>query len=203
MKMRKLHNSPELARYVLSYSREARLLWVNKVNFRHRIRSMVYRGQCLEHYSRGLTILAVVAFQELPVLRLLRLLPLMSPHQALQSRGIGRCPPRAEKMPDVLQAIRPYGKIDLAVQGAMHIDQTLADACHISSIPFGECCYRSWFIAPLMINRGVRVSLNLRHKVLPHAALLVDRICPQGDRSEEHTSELQSLRHLVCRLLLE
>src|SRR5437899_9867605 len=26
---------------------------------------------------------------------------------------------------------------------------------------------------------------------------------PQRDRSEEHTSELQSLRHLVCRLLLE
>src|SRR5258705_4783047 len=26
---------------------------------------------------------------------------------------------------------------------------------------------------------------------------------PQGWRSEEHTSELQSLRHLVCRLLLE
>src|SRR5262245_64557862 len=31
------------------------------------------------------------------------------------------------------------------------------------------------------------------------------RICFQtaGGRSEEHTSELQSLRHLVCRLLLE
>src|SRR5262245_65386777 len=26
---------------------------------------------------------------------------------------------------------------------------------------------------------------------------------PDGSRSEEHTSELQSLRHLVCRLLLE
>src|SRR5205814_10136605 len=26
---------------------------------------------------------------------------------------------------------------------------------------------------------------------------------PAGRRSEEHTSELQSLRHLVCRLLLE
>src|SRR5437899_7058640 len=26
---------------------------------------------------------------------------------------------------------------------------------------------------------------------------------PPGPRSEEHTSELQSLRHLVCRLLLE
>src|SRR5437899_9173772 len=27
--------------------------------------------------------------------------------------------------------------------------------------------------------------------------------CRQAGRSEEHTSELQSLRHLVCRLLLE
>src|ERR1035441_10779765 len=27
--------------------------------------------------------------------------------------------------------------------------------------------------------------------------------CPDSCRSEEHTSELQSLRHLVCRLLLE
>src|ERR1035441_5941867 len=26
---------------------------------------------------------------------------------------------------------------------------------------------------------------------------------PRNSRSEEHTSELQSLRHLVCRLLLE
>src|SRR5947199_1292665 len=26
---------------------------------------------------------------------------------------------------------------------------------------------------------------------------------PRASRSEEHTSELQSLRHLVCRLLLE
>src|SRR5258705_1385810 len=28
-------------------------------------------------------------------------------------------------------------------------------------------------------------------------------ICLSQQRSEEHTSELQSLRHLVCRLLLE
>src|SRR5471030_3549126 len=28
-------------------------------------------------------------------------------------------------------------------------------------------------------------------------------VCKSGPRSEEHTSELQSLRHLVCRLLLE
>src|SRR5690348_17888539 len=29
------------------------------------------------------------------------------------------------------------------------------------------------------------------------------RCCPGGTRSEEHTSELQSPVHLVCRLLLE
>src|SRR3989442_7075699 len=30
-----------------------------------------------------------------------------------------------------------------------------------------------------------------------------DRNCPEVSRSEEHTSELQSRPHLVCRLLLE
>src|SRR5205814_5913413 len=33
------------------------------------------------------------------------------------------------------------------------------------------------------------------HEILPHRVV--------DPRSEEHTSELQSLRHLVCRLLLE
>src|SRR5262245_65352856 len=31
----------------------------------------------------------------------------------------------------------------------------------------------------------------------------LDGLFISGPRSEEHTSELQSLRHLVCRLLLE
>src|ERR1035438_3035697 len=35
-----------------------------------------------------------------------------------------------------------------------------------------------------------------------HFALYLSEIAGEG-RSEEHTSELQSLRHLVCRLLLE
>src|SRR5438093_2603750 len=35
------------------------------------------------------------------------------------------------------------------------------------------------------------------------APSLVLRLVPAGDRSEEHTSELQSLTNLVCRLLLE
>src|SRR5258705_8549271 len=35
-----------------------------------------------------------------------------------------------------------------------------------------------------------------------HAVVVIGR-GDHDDRSEEHTSELQSLRHLVCRLLLE
>src|SRR5205814_9710860 len=39
---------------------------------------------------------------------------------------------------------------------------------------------------------------------IPGDALsLIFNAFTQADRSEEHTSELQSLRHLVCRLLLE
>src|ERR1035441_2090265 len=37
---------------------------------------------------------------------------------------------------------------------------------------------------------------------IPHARALLAQLDP-ATRSEEHTSELQSLRHLVCRLLLE
>src|SRR5262245_64777222 len=55
-------------------------------------------------------------------------------------------------------------------------------------------------------NRGVGVGLD----VAPPVALarrgikaVQDAGGPQCQRSEEHTSELQSLRHLVCRLLLE
>src|SRR2546422_2188490 len=37
----------------------------------------------------------------------------------------------------------------------------------------------------------------------PGVAPLGERSHPGGERSEEHTSELQSRLHLVCRLLLE
>src|SRR5262245_12162875 len=48
---------------------------------------------------------------------------------------------------------------------------------------------------------GLGVSTGLVPVVAPPANLP----CASGTktRSEEHTSELQSLRHLVCRLLLE
>src|SRR5439155_13037281 len=38
---------------------------------------------------------------------------------------------------------------------------------------------------------------------LQNGESFMDRVHPQKSRSEEHTSELQSRGHLVCRLLLE
>src|SRR5499426_4712439 len=50
------------------------------------------------------------------------------------------------------------------------------------------------------------ISVTLPWNILPGTASMVTSAsCPIRTltRSEEHTSELQSLRHLVCRLLLE
>src|SRR5437899_1189239 len=51
-------------------------------------------------------------------------------------------------------------------------------------------------VANLLLAR----SLQRQREVAIRLALALQR---PGERSEEHTSELQSLRHLVCRLLLE
>src|SRR2546422_8536735 len=53
--------------------------------------------------------------------------------------------------------------------------------------------------------RDDRVGAELEHhQAIAHAdAERAARAALAGDRSEEHTSELQSRLHLVCRLLLE
>src|SRR5205814_9857156 len=55
--------------------------------------------------------------------------------------------------------------------------------------------------------RGVQPLIQPRYIFLHRFAHLILRVGVQvrqrPHRSEEHTSELQSLRHLVCRLLLE
>src|ERR1035441_1563634 len=48
---------------------------------------------------------------------------------------------------------------------------------------------------------GVRIAWHERDSCPVGVGAVQVRLSP--DRSEEHTSELQSLRHLVCRLLLE
>src|SRR5258705_3152114 len=56
---------------------------------------------------------------------------------------------------------------------------------------------------PFLDNAYVFITNN--RVTLKRTCLLVKSysIISNEDRSEEHTSELQSLRHLVCRLLLE
>src|SRR2546425_1560748 len=49
------------------------------------------------------------------------------------------------------------------------------------------------------------ISSERRLCIRPHVAPMTDPVSvdPVNERSEEHTSELQSLAYLVCRLLLE
>src|SRR3712207_7050406 len=66
--------------------------------------------------------------------------------------------------------------------------------------------------------RKVEDPVELRRETAPDLHAAVDRLCAMGEiprpvlvldrerqpnRSEEHTSELQSRQYLVCRLLLE
>src|SRR5258705_9534023 len=62
--------------------------------------------------------------------------------------------------------------------------------------------------------RSICMGVEPQHEQRPALLLPIARnaihrshrermIAAHEDRSEEHTSELQSLRHLVCRLLLE
>src|SRR2546429_5090618 len=70
-------------------------------------------------------------------------------------------------------------------------------------------------VAKALAHEGARVAINGRHEEsVQHAAqqlssesaqAVMPFVADVGDpaRSEEHTSELQSRLHLVCRLLLE
>src|SRR5262245_65367133 len=60
-------------------------------------------------------------------------------------------------------------------------------------------------IYTLSLHDALPISPTLPHAPCsgPQALLPSPAVTDEGSRSEEHTSELQSLRHLVCRLLLE
>src|SRR5262245_25650443 len=55
----------------------------------------------------------------------------------------------------------------------------------------------------LVAARAARLPVVRRAEMLAELMRLKRCVAVAGTRSEEHTSELQSLRHLVCRLLLE
>src|SRR5262245_62493815 len=67
------------------------------------------------------------------------------------------------------------------------------------------CMSKRWTILPAL-GALVAATAHAESPIEPSStdAGTPDLIRPDiGSRSEEHTSELQSLRHLVCRLLLE
>src|SRR2546425_6549599 len=58
--------------------------------------------------------------------------------------------------------------------------------------------------APRLARCGISIPGELSPSSLPEHELYNLLVAEQGpERSEEHTSELQSLAYLVCRLLLE
>src|SRR5258705_7906274 len=78
----------------------------------------------------------------------------------------------------------------------------------LQPLPSGTAFNIGIVLIVMMIGRLVQTKGSLARAVLPFVVHLrwgwhrVERAMERG-RSEEHTSELQSLRHLVCRLLLE
>src|ERR1035438_10735214 len=77
-------------------------------------------------------------------------------------------------------------------------------------MPALPSCPTIFFFFFLMIRRPPRSTLfpyTTLFRSRTHKECDVAADCSEGKqespRSEEHTSELQSLRHLVCRLLLE
>src|SRR2546429_1278718 len=63
--------------------------------------------------------------------------------------------------------------------------------------------FRSFSVRPRPPRIGVYPAMLLKFMVDRSPAVLVTRLMEPPMRSEEHTSELQSRLHLVCRLLLE
>src|SRR3989441_7541512 len=68
---------------------------------------------------------------------------------------------------------------------------------------FDEPDYRATTLVPMVVeqtSRGER-AYDIYSRLLKEHIIFIGT--PIDDRSEEHTSELQSLAYLVCRLLLE
>src|SRR2546425_8176560 len=79
-----------------------------------------------------------------------------------------------------------------------------SDDCHIEAVQSGSQSrgrFRSSNVAP--IRRATPMCARGHVIFTCQGRRCVQRWAAGRDRSEEHTSELQSLAYLVCRLLLE
>src|ERR1035441_489020 len=107
-----------------------------------------------------------------------------------ESRALAGDANEAEKHPTPVEPVRWRTSVALALVACL----PLLIALSIVVVPSGMggvCISDSHGILPETLYSGVYFIAPLGEHVQTF------------DRSEEHTSELQSLRHLVCRLLLE
>src|SRR5690554_7313709 len=77
-----------------------------------------------------------------------------------------------------------------------YLNQNTESECQLESQPTWKCAWNA-DTRPLLI----LIDANLAR--IEQISNLLEQIYEQALRSEEHTSELQSRPHLVCRLLLE
>src|ERR1035438_10783939 len=87
---------------------------------------------------------------------------------------------------------------------------TVPVSCMFSHVHHGALVYVFWFAGSQILrcppSFGKKKSRSLSGIMKPGSAMAYLLLCwlhSRVYRSEEHMSELQSLRHLVCRLLLE
>src|ERR1035441_287216 len=111
--------------------------------------------------------------------------------------------PAREIWPSVVEAMREIG-FDIAgrkpktltVEMQLHADWAITMGCG-DACPYVPSAVEAWDV-PDPAGKPIGEVRAIRDGIQAHVRELIG---VRLDRSEEHTSELQSLRHLVCRLL--
>src|SRR5205814_5161818 len=102
------------------------------------------------------------------------------------------------EIPPLLRApLFPYTTLFRSGSAAANFAFTLA-GCNLNHLPAGRLDANAIKLLNLYPNPTDNAVTSLFSNFADSPALREDRNA--FDRSEEHTSELQSLRHLVCRL---
>src|SRR5437870_9085620 len=98
---------------------------------------------------------------------------------------------------------RQFIKLSVAATAAMSIQNTFAEekVKPLRILILGGTGFTGPFQIKYALSRGHKVTVFNRGKT--HPGELPKEVEQLIGRSEEHTSELQSRGHLVCRLLLE
>src|SRR5262245_52230129 len=126
---------------------------------------------------------------------------------------------RAEERARLTGLLAPGGPVAVFVHGPGGIGKTTLVTGTLADLPLTCVSLDGRQMEPTVPGALEALGFVLGRPTLPSAAAVGEQVASVGvdvvvidsferlnlldGRSEEHTSELQSLRHLVCRLLLE